>query len=303
MMMQLDVEGVLEELGVTVLRETGDELLGKCPMHLARTGKEDRHPSWSINTSTYLHHCFSCGYSGSLTSLYRDLVGEPPEELEWELSKQSVRASLDKSVPVEAPVVERDDLDTLEWMYSTYAPVPDRLLARRMVTRDAADFYGVRWDKEQKCWVFPVSDPDGRLMGFQYKAKGFFRNYPAGLEKARTLFGLFEMKAFSRITVVESPLDAIRLYGLGIPTLATMGAGVSAEQIKLLTLNYRHVIAAMDNDDAGARANSYLANTLRRAGCVVMVFNYSGLDAGDPGDVKSNKALQDAWHRTVTLNL
>jgi len=93
--MLLNIEGILYSLDIHVLRESGDELLAKCPLHLQRTGKEDGHPSWSINSKTYVHHCFSCGYAGTLTTLYRDLVGEVPEDLEWELSKQSVLAALD----------------------------------------------------------------------------------------------------------------------------------------------------------------------------------------------------------------
>ena len=57
-------------------------------MHEQRTGKPDRHPSWSINQYTYSHFCFSCGYKGTLTSLIIDVTGEAPEDLEKTLAKE-----------------------------------------------------------------------------------------------------------------------------------------------------------------------------------------------------------------------
>src|SRR5256885_10365425 len=51
-----DVVGALYELGVDVIRECdkddGMEVLASCPMHEARTGKADRHPSFWLNAKT-----------------------------------------------------------------------------------------------------------------------------------------------------------------------------------------------------------------------------------------------------------
>jgi hypothetical protein len=49
----------LEELGVEVLRVTGDEALAKCPAHLERTGKEDNHPSFSVNVEEGVSNCLA----------------------------------------------------------------------------------------------------------------------------------------------------------------------------------------------------------------------------------------------------
>lgn len=297
--MQLDLEVVLHGIGVEIIKETGDELQGRCPMHLARTGKEDRHPSWSINTKTFVHHCFSCGYSGSLTTLYRDLMGDVPEDLEWELSKQSLRASLDKPVPVEKHQGPNVD----EWVLQNYAEMPEKLIQRRQLTRESIDFFGIRWDTVNRVWVIPIRTPDGTLMGFQFRQKGTVINHPTGMEKSTTMFGFNLFKDEPRITVVESPLDAVRLHGVGVPAVSTFGASISSKQIDLLARNFRYVVAAMDNDPPGKKANDVLHRTLGKRGCVVFDFDYLGLDAKDPGDIGSDDVLLKTWQRSTLMNL
>lgn len=296
--MQLDVESVLHSLGIEVIREYGDEVLGKCPLHLQRTGKEDRHPSWSINVKTYVHHCFSCGYSGTLSSLYRDLTGEVPEDLEWELSKKSLLASIEvkKEQTFEGPKVN-------EWVLNNYTDVPSRLLARRNVSRESIDRFEVKWDSESKAWVIPIRGKTGELMGFQFRQKGTVINHPPGMEKSKTLFGFHLFANESRITVVESPLDAVRLNDVGVPAVSSFGASVSLDQVELLARNFRYVVAAMDNDEPGRRANGFLRKSLVHRGCVVFDFDYVGLEAKDPGDVEDNAVLRDAWDRSVSLNM
>jgi DNA primase len=73
--MSVDIPQVLEKLNIEVIRERGDEILSFCPMHKARTGKEDHNPSWWINQETGAHICFSCGWKGNVFSL----VGEVNE--------------------------------------------------------------------------------------------------------------------------------------------------------------------------------------------------------------------------------
>lgn len=296
----LDVLGILQTLGVQVVREQGDELVALCPGHKARTGHEDAHPSWSINQTTYAHHCFSCGYSGNLSSLYRDMLGEVPEDLEWELTKQSVQSSLQ---PKQEVVKELDGPVINEWTLKNYAPIPEKLMELRRLKRDALDKYEVRWDKEGKTWVLPIRSSVGTLMGYQFRQKGGFINYPTDLKKSECLFGFPQLADEDIITLVESPLDAVRLYGLGIPALSSFGAHVSAPQALLLARNYRRVVVALDNDAAGHRGAESLLRRFQGQAVVPIKFSYRGLHAKDPGDVEDDDELVAAWNRSVNFNL
>lgn len=295
--MSLDVESILREIGVEVTKDDGTEFFAKCPMHLARTGKEDRHPSWSLNGDTFAHHCFSCGYSGNLSSLYRDLTGDVPENLEWEIAKTSLIASVAREERRPEPVGPSVD----EWTLSRYGDLPQPLLDRRHLLRESVDFFGIRWDNTDRCWVIPIRTPDGELLGFQFRQKGIVLNHPKGMEKSSTLFGMHLYRTESRVAVVESPLDAVRFRNIGVPAVSTFGASVSERQISLLARHFRLIVLAMDNDAAGQNAARYLRWNLRKLGCNTFDFCYDGLDAKDPGDVGSDAALRKAWTASTSL--
>lgn len=288
----------LAELGVVITRESGDEVWGLCPMHEQRTGRPDHKPSWSINTIKLTSHCFSCGYSGTLLDLYVDLRGEAPENLEWELAKAAVSQGVqEKQAPEQAP--KEDGPPVSEWHLGRFSEVPDRLLSARRLKREAVNAFGVRFDKQTRCCVLPIRSAQGELMGYQFKQAGGVINYPEGVNKRVTLFGLSHQRDLRRVALVESPLDAVRLYGLDIPAVASFGAWVSREQVELLSMNYQQVCLALDNDKAGWEATRRLLPSLRRRGLIVTVFDYAGLEGKDPGDVPNDDDLRDAWKRTM----
>jgi DNA primase len=297
--MPLDIESILAQIGVVVTRQDGEEYWALCPQHRQRTGKDDSHPSWSMNAGTFAHHCFSCGYSGNLTSLYRDLMGDVPDDLEWEVAKTSMQSTLER--------IDREEVvsgpNISEWALKQYHDVPARLLELRKLARASIDLYGIRWNREDRCWVIPIRTVEGDLLGFQFRQKGLVLNHPKGMEKASTLFGLHHLLEHPRIAVVESPLDAVRLHGVGAPAVATFGASVSDEQVDLLARHYRFIVVAMDNDPPGIRSSFYLRSALKKRGCVAVDFDYTGLAAKDPGDVESDEALLKAWNRSNSLNL
>ena len=124
-----------------------------------------------------------------------------------------------------------------------------------------------------------------------------------------TLFGLSAIQRYDEAVLVESPLDAVRLYGLGIPAVAALGAWVSADQIQLLSRNFGTVYMAMDNDKVGREAAGCATQALRRRGAAVSPWRYEGLvdedghRAKDPGDVANDDMLWGAWERTRRMGL
>lgn len=297
-MASLDIVDLLSDAGVRQIKEGEKEITALCPMHKERVGKEDSHASWSINRHTFVHHCFSCGYSGTLVGLLIDLQGYAPEDLQAEIAKSSFLRTMEKiEQKQEEPEEERPPT---EWELSNIlTDVPERLLTLRRLQRHAVDAYGVRWDPDKKSWVLPIYHPDGSLMGVQYRQKGTVINAPKGMNKAITLFGFQVPILLSDgwVTLVESPLDAVRLYGLGIPAIASFGAWVSDEQITLMCRNYRRIVLAMDNDKVGKQATDMLRFQLRKRSQPHVVFRYDGLrtaDGGiakDLGDVESDAAI------------
>src|SRR5262245_48944348 len=138
---------MLEDAGVQRLHDGGKEISGACPQHAQRTGHSDRHPSWSINKHSFMHHCFSSGYSGTLDQLISDITGVPPvEDLVTALKEQALVKRWSDTRTEAKPHV-RSLLPALtEWsLLNSLRDVPQRFLDRRRLKRDAIDAYQVRY--------------------------------------------------------------------------------------------------------------------------------------------------------------
>jgi DNA primase len=304
--MALDLLRVLEQAGVQRLYEGRTEISGLCP----NPQHNDTKPSWSINKTTYLHHCFSCNYSGTLQGLLTELTGAAPPDLELTLKSEGFLQQMARA--------RRDPVETLadtvplltEWALSNLlAPVSDKLLQLRHLLRHAIDFFQVRYDRETREWVLPIRSPAGLLWGAQYRRVGAVMTRPTGIQKSQTLFGLSAISRYDEAVLVESPLDAVRLFGLGIPAVASLGAWVSDDQVRLLSRNFGTVYMAMDNDKTGREAAGFATQALRRAGAAVIPWRYEGLldedgkRAKDPGDAANDDMLWAAWERTRRMGL
>jgi len=302
----IDVALLLDQAGVQGIRVGPKEITALCPSPT----HNDQHPSWSINRTTLLHQCFACGYRGTLTALLVDLTGAAPVDLEDTLHKESFLRSMEALRERPDETIEPVLPYLTDWsLRHLLGDVPSRLLALRRLQRAAVDAYEVRWDRERRSWVLPLRSPAGELLGAQYKRVGSVLTLPAGLPKSQTLFGWSQVQTFDYAVMVESPLDAVRLFGLGIPAFATLGAWVSREQVSMMARCFAAVYLALDNDDAGRQGAEQATRMLRRARCAAVPWRYDGLTdeegkpAKDPGDVASDEALLEAWASTQTWGL
>lgn len=289
-----NIPDLLAHLGVEVTNVGEREILGRCPVHIQRTGKKDRSPSWSMNASTGAWICFSCGARGSLMGLVNDLTGSTT--LAYDFYASLVTTSLENlSVPLVTPKVSVD-WDT----YSKFTDIPESELSKRSLTEKACRLHGVRWDKKNECWVIPIVDKDRTLLGWQSKKTGWVRNFPVGVKKSNTLFGIERFTGGTAI-LLESPLDVVRLTSIDHPLrgLASFGTAISKVQVDLLSQVARRVIVAMDNDDAGVKASKSLFESLPRFRDGVAWLNYDGIKAKDIGEMNDDEIMQAIDTATV----
>lgn len=251
------VTNVMADLGVETT-PIGAELWAQCPQHEVRTGKPDHKPSWSINTETGAHFCFSCGYKGGLATLVRDLRGEKAaSEFEAQIEQSGRTADVNTSAIKQKALgwktrkPRERGIHEIE-LYAFSDIIPPEALEQRNITQDDCVEYGVLWDEKDESWILPFRLPTGELLGWQRKSSTgrFFHNEPKTMEKSRTVFGYHVAEEYEAIVVVESPLDAVRLFGLRYPAVAIAGSVVSESQVRLLS-GFRRVIFALDNDEAG----------------------------------------------------
>jgi hypothetical protein len=253
----------MDQLGVSIKRQTGDELQGQCPVHHLHKGRPSTRHSFYINVDSGLWHCFTCGARGNLPLLVSTLTNDPSAIMG--VHKFLASAGLERYHRDEE---EEDAGPVADWtLYASFDKVPRALLDSRSLDHFQSDRYGLRFNKshqrdpgadknrpDYKCWIVPILDGLGNLMGWQAKSKGYFANVPEGLHKSESLFGYNYARADAAV-LVESPLDVVRFHsvyqGDEFSCVASYGASVSAHQIGLLRGRFNQIVMALDNDDAG----------------------------------------------------
>jgi hypothetical protein len=285
-----NVFACLQELGVETIRQNDDEILGRCPAHFERTGKQDRHPSWSVNAETGMHNCFSCGFSGTFVELAAFMLPKDEDAVAWVRQRGGVERAkriLDKHRS--ASITEIDTSEVInEASLALFTDPPEWAMEERGLTLEACRHFGVLWDPKKDSWIIPIREPySDRLLGYQIKNKRYFRNVPKDMEKSGSLFGFNEHEG-DVVILVESPLDVVRLYSIGIKGgVAAYGVRVSAKQMRMAIDLADVLIVALDNDKDGRYASADIKT--RYSGQVRMRFlSYTHCD-----DVKDVGAMSE----------
>lgn len=286
---------VLRNIGVEVTNVGEREIGGRCPVHVARTGKSDGSPSWSMNASTGAWICFSCGARGSLMGLVQELTGS--NDVAYDYYATVATVGLEQlTMP---KVSYKQEADFVQ--YAKYEDVPEEQLSKKSLTAEACRMHGIKWDSKNECWIIPLLNRDRNLLGWQAKKTGWVRNFPIGVKKSTTLFGIERFRGGTAL-LLESPLDVVRLTSISasVQGLASFGTSVSEAQISLLSQYADRLIVAMDNDDAGVTAAKKLFEVLPRFRRGTLWLNYDGTTAKDIGDM-TNEQISTAIENSSAI--
>ena len=292
----MSLEPALRELRIDY-KIIGDEAVAKCPAH------DDRHPSWSLNLKTGVHHCFSCGFSGNLAFLAMHMLNlSYPEAVIWCNERVGwARAHIWRED------IENRNLSPTEMKFSEadlalFTDPPDYALESKHLTLKSARKFGVLWNPAEEEWILPVRDPyTTQLLGWQKKNARSFRNYPRGLKRSKTLFGLEIAEYGSPVILVESPIDCVYLDVTGQRGgVSSWGVSVSSYQFSLIQRITEHLILALDNDKPGVEETARICrefNGIRN----IRIFNY-GLSVGkDPGELTEEEVIFGVEHAVPSL--
>jgi DNA primase len=169
---------------------------------------------------------------------------------------------------------------------------------KRNINKSSIEKFKLGYSENQDMVIVPVHNHEGFCVGFVARSiEGKeFKNTP-GLPKSKLLFNLNRVKNASRVYVVESSFDAIRLDQVGLPAVATLGANVSSKQIGLLQKYFSDIMIIADNDEAGGNMKDKI---VERLGSQVTVINIDKKykDIGDMDD-KSIKELDLQFDRSI----
>jgi 5S rRNA maturation endonuclease (ribonuclease M5) len=283
-----EMETVLRRLNIEPVNARGSEVLALCPGHKEITGKEDRSPSWWINSETGAHICFSCGFKGNLWSLIATAQGlrDANGFLDYADAKDWLYLSFDNlqlgTQEIEEPEIVFKEVTTItESRLALFTYPPQHALTARGFTIQAAEKHQLLWDTVHSNWISVIRDPySNKLLGWQEKgfSRRYFRNYPTGVEKSTTLFG-FNRYTGGRMIVVESPLDVVRLESIGVTGgVSTYGSIISNAQLELIK-EADEIVFALDNDESGMSSSKKMLDHTFEA----RFFNYSHTEMKDVG--------------------
>jgi DNA primase len=278
------IQRVLNGAGVDIEAEFGNDFIIYCPYH-----NNSRTPAGEVAKDSGLFFCFGCQTTKNLEEFIMFTTGrsyfETARYIKSKETETNIESVVNKTMYAAPDFVQYDEVlikrlnnQALE------SPKAMRYYAGRYITEDSVKKFSLGYSEKQDMVTIPVHSPDGMTIGFVGRSvEGKeFKNTP-GLPKSKILFNLHRVKTSSIIYVVESSFDAIRLDQVGFPAVATLGANVSASQMKLLEKYFNNVVLVADNDEAGKIMKDKLVEKL---GSLVSVINIDKKykDIGDMDD-------------------
>jgi len=292
------IKRVLAGSGLNIEKEAESEYIVFCPFH-----SNHRTPAGEINKFSGLFFCFSCSKTADLVELIMHCSNRTYFEAVRFIKSKEVETDIVSDITNKL-------VDKEEWTPFPNALI-DQLNSRALESGRGLDYFNKRniskesiakfklgYSEKQDMVTVPVHNHEDLCIGFVARSiEGKdFKNTP-GLPKSKILFNLNRVKTASRVYVVESSFDVIRLDQVGLPAVATLGANVSSKQIDLLHRYFSDIMIIADNDEAGGNMKEKL---IERLGSNITVVNIdkSYKDIGDMDD-KSIKELDMQFDKSI----
>ena len=296
------VKRVLTGAGVDIMSEVDSDYIIFCPYH-----NNSRTPAGEVDKSSGLFYCFACQHITDLTQLVMTTTSRSYFEAARYIKSKETASDLSYDIEKqlqEKPVYNQYDQVLIKRLNSQALESPRamRYYAGRLITEESVKKFSLGFSEKQDMVTIPVHSPDGIEVGFvgrSIEGKDF-KNTP-GLPKSKVLFNLHRVKTSSRVYIVESSFDAIRLDQCGFPAVATLGANVSNIQTDLLQKYFNNIIVIADNDEAGGNMKSKI---LERLGSRVSVIQLDKQykDIGDMAD-EDIKNLDESFDKAISTML
>ena len=278
------IRRVLNGSGIDIEAEFGNDFIIYCPYH-----NNSRTPAGEVAKDSGLFFCFGCQTTKNLEEFVMFTTGrtyfETARYIKSKETEHNIENIVNKAMYAPPEFIQYDELlikrlnnQALE------SPRAIRYFEGRKITKSSIEKFSLGYSEKQDSVTIPIQSPDGMTIGFVARTvEGKeFKNTP-GLPKSKILFNLHRVKSSSVVYVVESSFDAIRLDQVGFPAVATLGANVSASQIRLLEKYFNNVILVADNDEAG---NIMKDKLIEKLGSLVSVIKIDKKykDIGDMDD-------------------
>jgi DNA primase len=296
------IRRVLNGSGIDIEAEFGNDFIIYCPYH-----NNSRTPAGEVAKDSGLFFCFGCQTTKNLEEFVMFTTGrtyfETARYIKSKETEHNIENIVNKAMYAPPEFIQYDELLIKRLNNQAIeSPRAMRYFESRRITKDSVIKFNLGYSEKQDSVTIPMQSPDGMTIGFVARTiEGKeFKNTP-GLPKSKVLFNLHRVKSSSVVYVVESSFDAIRLDQVGFPAVATLGANVSASQIRLLEKYFNNVILVADNDEAG---NIMKDKLIEKLGSLISVIKIDKKykDIGDMDD-ETIRSLEFQFDKSISSML
>lgn len=269
------------------IKEGADNIQTTCPFH---KGGQENKPSFGINKTTGKAHCFTCGWSGDLTTVISQLFGRDDGGKfgkNWLLKRynsiqiecrpnilETFTGRKDTYLQKESPPITEEELDRYRYIHP--------YMYERGLTDEIIEMFDIGYDRERKEITFPVADLQGtvRFIAGRSVESKFFR-LPKGIDKPLYQGYRFVHGEYRTAYITESFFNCLTCWKYGKPAIALIGTGNSRQYEMLENLPVREYILAFDPDEAGRKATERFKKNVKNKIIKELQYEEEGKDIND----------------------
>ena len=296
------IRRVLNGSGIDIEAEFGNDFIIYCPYH-----NNSRTPAGEVAKDSGLFFCFGCQTTKNLEEFVMFTTGrtyfETARYIKSKETEHNIENIVSKAMYAPPEFIQYDELLIKRLNnQAVESPRAMRYFEGRKITKFSIEKFSLGYSEKQDSVTIPIQSPDGMTIGFVARTvEGKEFKNTTGLPKSKILFNLHRVKSSSVVYVVESSFDAIRLDQVGFPAVATLGANVSASQIRLLAKYFNNVILVADNDEAG---NIMKDKLIEKLGSLISVITIDKKykDIGDMDD-ETIRSLEFQFDKSISSML
>lgn len=343
---KIDIVDIISEY--VPLVQKGKNYFGVCPFH------NDTNPSMSVSREKQIYKCFSCGASGNVFTFiseyenisFREALEILAERVGYKLSntkhyeksnanekfyemydfalkfyKNNINTASAKEAKdylknrnIDSEIIKKFEIG---FSLDRDNTLMELLIKKGYSYKEIVDL-GLAVDNHDMYInriMFPLYDPNGRVVGFSGRVYGDSKKnkYVNSKEspifkKGHCLYNYHIAKEECRkkgfVIVMEGFMDVIRASTIGIKNVvAVMGTALTIEQQILLKKLSLNIILCFDGDDAGAHATINIGNDLEKIGIIPKVISLNNDDDPDTFILKYGKeSFESLIENAISFN-
>ena len=309
------VREVLEGIGMKVHHYSQTDFFCYCPFH-----NNTHTPSFAISKTTGAFICYnpSCDARGGLEDLIiqKGSMGQFEAMRFLRMLQKNRPDTFDEDLESlfdEKPEFVEFPQDTLNLLHKNLIEsdkAGDYLLSRNILPETWVEFE-LGYSVSQEMVTVPLHSPTGipvGIIGRSIEGKRFKNS--DNLPRSLTMFNLHRAKKLSSTLIVcESSFDAIRIHQAGYPNVvATLGGGISKQNVHNLNKYSSSLIIATDADEAGRKLGMEIVGKLPGKNISWasfddgVIYPNGAKDVGDLTDAEIKQCIKNAISHFEYIN-